>query len=184
MGEARRRLFFALWPDEPAQVALRRVVASLRTTTQARWVPADRWHMTLAFLGMVPEERLATLKTLGDALSGEACKLVLDRVEWWRKPGVLCLTPSITPVALTRLAESLSQRLHDAGFELERRAFRPHLTLARKAQFVASDSTWQGSIPWHVDALHLVESKSEAGGNCYRILYSWALGTDSDRPEE
>jgi 2'-5' RNA ligase len=59
-------LFIALWPGPEVRDALAAWSGQWHWHAAARWVPAERLHLILHFLGDVPRERLPAL---GEALS-------------------------------------------------------------------------------------------------------------------
>jgi len=101
----------------------------------------------------------------------------LDRLEGWRGAGVLCLTPTSTPAGLVELSQGLNQRLREAGFTVEERPLRAHLTLARGLENppAASDDSPPAAIDWPVEACSLVASRRADTGARYAILQSWPL---------
>ena len=126
-----RRLFFALWPDD----GVRRKLAAWQRENLPKGArhARGRLHMTLHFLGPVGEERIARLRELGDSLVLPAFELVLDRIGCWPRPAVLWAGPPAAPGPLQAFHAQLEDGLEAAGFEREARAYRPHVTLARKA---------------------------------------------------
>lgn len=171
------RVFFALWPDPGAQSRLIRLQDSLRSSVEARWVLPVNLHLTLAFVGQVTAERLQVLHEVAASAEAEAFSMWLDGLECWRSSRVLCLTSKQVPAALNRLVETLATGLDQAGFELDKRSHRPHITLARQTgcdQF----GTEAAVEPIRVDAsaFHLVESSPAAVGPVYETMQSWALG--------
>lgn len=136
-----------------------------------RPVPTANLHVTLAFLGLVPESRLQRLQRVPPrlALADLAFDLHLDRLDCWDE-GLLHLAPSQPPQALLKLASALQQQLQLDGFSLEPRPYRPHLTLARDSR--PAELRTPPSFAWHVDQLHLYQS---AGGQ-YLSRQRWPLG--------
>jgi 2'-5' RNA ligase len=59
------RLFVAVWPDDETRRRLGGLELELGRTKGLRFVGPARWHVTLRFLGEVPE---ASVPPLGDAL--------------------------------------------------------------------------------------------------------------------
>jgi RNA 2',3'-cyclic 3'-phosphodiesterase len=119
------RLFVALTP--PAHV-LADVDAALEPVRKVqpdlRWIPVQRWHLTLAFYGEVADERLDRLRAkVARQVAGSATlDLALrhagrfgDRVLWVGVGGS-------DRDGLRRLGTTVS---------VEDRAYRPHLTVAR-----------------------------------------------------
>lgn len=100
-----------------------------------RWVPPENWHITLVFLGDVPERALGRLDAAVAPII-ESCPPVstsLSQLEWFPsplKPRMLTLRVDAT-AELMALQSEVAAALHREGFHSERRAYRPHLTLAR-----------------------------------------------------
>lgn len=169
------RLFFALWPDAATQQAWSQAVAPWLAPLGGRRVPAANLHLTLAFLGEVRGDRMNELLRLGDDLDREAFLLRLDRIDYWKKPGLACLRPAETPPALARLAGQLQTGLGLAGFAVERRPFKPHVTLARDVPIgTASLPVWP-VLEWRAPAVALVRSRLAPDGATYAVLKEWPL---------
>ena len=100
-----------------------------------RWVPPENWHITLVFLGEVAERSLGKLVDTVAPIAG-ACPGIpvnFESLEWFPsplKPRMLTLGVEQAPALMTLQAE-VSSALRREGFHSERRAYRPHLTLAR-----------------------------------------------------
>lgn len=133
--------------------------------------PSDL-HLTLAFLGRQPASCVAPLLALAPKIQGERCELRLDRLGHWRG-GVLHLAPSRVPQALDELQRQLHARLSGAGFELERRAFRPHLTLARR--YPQLPTCPAPTFDWPLRCFALFCSEYDGHGSRYRLLGQWPL---------
>jgi 2'-5' RNA ligase len=175
MGKARKRVFFALWPEDTTRSALTAATARLEPQVAARWIRPENLHMTLAFLGDVETERLQGLAQAADAVRSHRFAVRLDRIEYWRKPQLICLTPQAPPAVLGQLAADLATRLGDAGFALDKRPYRAHLTLARKAVCPPAYALLDPPVLWQPTALALVESDRDTQGAHYTVLKSWPL---------
>jgi len=168
------RLFFALWPDAPTRQHLAALARTLHGTCGGRIVPAERLHLTLAFLGEVAEARLPELCALAERVNGYAGPLQLDRLGRWRDlVWVGCLEP---PAQLMQLAATLRQQLGAAGFAVDEQTFSPHLTLLRKAGRTPL-SALDAPIVWPVTDWHLICSQLLPTGAEYRRLAHWPLAT-------
>ena len=133
------RCFVALDLPDDVRAALERTQASLRREApraDLRWVAPAGLHVTLKFLGEVPEDALAPVAdavrataaahaaiTLALAGLGGFPSLARPRVLWAGIP---------TGVAeVGRLAAALERVLEPLGFPPENRPFRGHVTIAR-----------------------------------------------------
>lgn len=170
------RLFFALWPDRQARAALARLAKEVANEGQGRAVPEANLHLTLAFIDGVPESRLASLLATGQrvALHAVSFPLTLDRVGG-RAYGVAWLAPPNLPEPLHALHATLADALGAAGFALQQRMFRPHVTLARDCARPAHRGRIT-PIGWQILQLSLVASTLAAGGSEYRNVGDWPLG--------
>ncbi len=175
--EPGRRLFFALWPDAALLTRAVDAVTALVPRGVGRPQRADQLHLTLEFLGVVPESRLSAVREAGAkaAAAGRAGTIMLDRLEHWRRPQVLCLVASEVPESIVVLVQSLRDELEARGFRTERRDFRPHLTLARKVERGPGPAALE-PLAWPVDELTLVESTTDPAGSRYSRLETWPLG--------
>lgn len=169
------RLFFALWPDTATQQAWYHGLAPYLAPLGGRRVPAANLHLTLAFLGEVRGERLNELLRLGDDLPGAPLVLRLDRIEYWKRPGLLCLRPAQTPPALQRLAGLLGTGLALAGFATAPPPFKPHVTLARDVPLATAALPLWPVLEWQVPAVALVRSRLSPEGPDYAVLHTWPL---------
>jgi len=163
------RLFLALWPPPAVRDAALRHAAQWSWPRSARRVRPDKVHMTLHFLGPVPRERI-------DALVGalavpfEPCDLRLDHGEVW-PGGIAVLGCRVVPAALPALHARLGEALQRFGRAPERRPWRPHLTLARRAQ-AAVPPPLDVDLVWPVGGYVLVESDLRPPTQ-YRVMASW-----------
>ena len=170
----RRRLFLALWPDDAWRHRLEHDLRKSVRRTGGAAVPARNLHMTLVFLGSVDEERLAAARAAAQVIARPAFDLLLGRVEVWPRQHLLCLVPSVKSEPLRELAIDLRTQLETRGFEVEKRPFRAHVTLARKVNRPRSVEVL--ALPtWPVRDFALVESETASGGSEYRVLERWAL---------
>lgn len=177
------RVFFALWPDAPARAALARLAQEVAHHAHGKPPRDDNLHITLAFVGPVAHDRLDALERIGrEAAAGVApFELALERIGGTGF-GIAWLSPDGLPPPLAALHAALAAGLSREGFAVERRMFRPHLTLARHCARAAQRGAVV-PVRWTVDRLTLVESTLAAGGSRYRDVVQWRLsavpGTES-----
>lgn len=169
-----KRLFFAL-DCAPAQ---RKAIAQWRSALQLRSgrpVPVENFHLTLKFLGAVAVAQIGDVCEAAAAVrtSAERLTVVLDRLDVWRRAGVLVLAPEQAPPALLRLVYDLEQAMLPFGLEDAPKEFRPHLTLARDYRAPVPESPTAPEFFLRADRFILFESHKGR----YRALAEWPLGT-------
>ena len=91
----------------------------------------------LEIVGAVDVESIPCLQAPPAAVLTKTFLLTLDDWGCWPRNGIGWASPLHIPEPLRDLAAGLDGWLRGAGFEMEDRAFTPHVTLLRKAQCVA-----------------------------------------------
>ncbi len=175
MDKTAQRLFFALWPEDSCRTELAAALSLMQAKIPAHWIKPENQHMTLAFLGDVEIKNRNRLATVAEKIQSQSFEFLLDRIEHWRKPQVICLTPTAPSPILDQLATDLTTELREAGYELEKRPYRAHLTLARKAAFLPVETRLEKPILWKSNAFVLVASTRDATSSHYTVLDSWSL---------
>lgn len=175
MSQSAQRLFFALWPDSLLSKALYDLGQRMREDAGGRVVPANRIHLTLVFLGDVPAARTDALYAVGDALQTGQFELELTRTGVWKRSAVGWIAPEMLPAALEQLVASLRRHLEDAGFCVEQRPFKPHVTVLRKVRRELKAGQVDVSYRWMVDSFSLVRSQTFQTGPVYTSLRTWPL---------
>jgi RNA 2',3'-cyclic 3'-phosphodiesterase len=165
------RMFFALWPEPAAARALARVGESLLELAGGRAQPAEKIHMTLAFLGSLDEERTGSAALAAASVRAAEVRMSIDGVGSFRRSKVGWAAPSAPVAALAHLQSQLADRLRERGFALEDRAFTPHITLVRKLGRPVPRAPMP-PIEWRSRAFTLVES---TGDGRYEVRESWGL---------
>jgi 2'-5' RNA ligase len=145
----------------------------VRSPSNGRRVHPDNLHLTLVFLGATPTERLLCYEQVLRGLLVPAFTLILDRIGYWPRSGILWLGASQTPAELSTLVQELNQRLESCGFSPERRPFQAHITLARDCDGPAPVARLTEAVSWQVDHVVLAESVCDAKGVRYDIIGRW-----------
>jgi RNA 2',3'-cyclic 3'-phosphodiesterase len=163
--------------------ACARAAAALRESGfAARWVAPERYHLTVAFLGMVDENRLddvaATIRAA--AASAMPFELPLDAAGAFPNPKhvrVAWVGSRDPQPAFAAVCSAVRGALHPLGFTFEDEAV-PHVTLAR------ADGSQR--LPWiaipqgvvlRTASLALFRSAGEPGGSRYVVLDRFPLGS-------
>jgi RNA 2',3'-cyclic 3'-phosphodiesterase len=172
------RIFFALWPGAGVRDALSALARDTAAQARGRAPSAERLHLTLAFLGDVAAERIAAVQAIGPAVASAVgpFAVTLDRVGAFGHGAIAWVGASAPPRELERLVRLLTDALAKDGFPTERRAFHPHVTLARRCRHPTGTGTI-GPIAWRVERITLNASERAPSGPRYRELGAWPLGS-------
>jgi len=182
------RLFFAIELSGDVRAALGRLVPKEPDQTY-RWADPAGLHITLAFLGEQPEAQLPALVQIGAlaASSSQPGSLQLGQAGSFggsrATPRVLWIGLAGDLDRLGGLQQQLDRQLRQAGFVLDDRPFRPHITLARHRP-QAGPGRAVAWPPPHADhariplqELTLFESRLSPRGATYVALHRWPLGS-------
>ena len=174
--------------------AIRSEAASVVPASAFKWVRPENYHVTLKFLGDVGESQVAHVVDACRAAAGAVPSLTLTA-------GPILLHPHQGSVRLVvaeltgdvRASVTLATRLEEAllplGFPRERRAFWPHVTIARTRSplrlNVAERARWKemaeasriASAAFSVDSIELIESDLRPGGPVYTVVETLRLET-------
>lgn len=128
------RLFTGI--DLPAEVkkSLSALIGGLRPTARLKWSPVENLHITTKFIGEWPEARLGELTAaLRNLPPRPPIHIVIQGLGWFPNPRAprVFWTGMKADARLAELARETDAALTRVGVAPERRAFSPHLTLAR-----------------------------------------------------
>jgi RNA 2',3'-cyclic 3'-phosphodiesterase len=178
-SDAPLRLFFALWPERAARESLDESTRAAVTEVVAdggRAIAPENWHVTLCFLGEQPAELLPRLSNVAATIRVRPLSLTLTHLEHWRESTVLCATHEPhgeQGVAVAELAQQLASALDAAGISHDNKAFRAHLTLARKVEMLPRAR--MSPVTLAFDRFVLVASRPGRNGSIYSVVDSWHL---------
>jgi 2'-5' RNA ligase len=176
------RLFAAIAvPDEIGEGLTRRQ----QGLPGARWRPTEAFHITLRFFGEIAESSADDLDAELGVVSGEALTLMLEGVGAFDDggdPHAVWAGVAESP-PLKRLAARCETAARRAGLPADRRAWKPHVTLAylRRADPGRVAAWIQGhnllrSPPFRVTSFGLYSSHLGDAGASYRLERSYPLG--------
>lgn len=180
------RCFLAISLNESIKEQLFELSHKLQNLAWAktyRWVAPDNWHLTLKFLGYIPQTEL---QTFSQVLSYNLAKqkvfnFQLESVGCLpsiRKPRVLVVSLKHS-VKLLQLAEDLENMARAQGLIAEQRQFHPHITLARckqkkpaslKTEFPAVEP-----VVMQVQKITLLRSQLSSNGAQYSVITEYPL---------
>jgi 2'-5' RNA ligase len=181
------RLFVAL--EIPAEVRenLAALVGALRAISkEPRWVRPENLHVTLKFLGEVPETKLDAARTaLAQSRSEQPVTLEFRGLGFFpneKHPRVFWAGIQAS-ANLMKLAEDIDGAMEKLGILPEQRPFSPHLTLARferqgvpeKLRIAIAENAQREFGTLRTNEFHLIQSKLKPSGAEYTTLASFAF---------
>jgi 2'-5' RNA ligase len=174
------RLFVAIRPP----IAIReRLLAAMGGVAGARWQSDEQLHLTLRFIGEVDRHAARDVDAALGAVHHPRFEVALAGIGAFDRRGEpVALWAGLAPHEPLRLLHNkIDQAVVRAGLEPERRAFVPHITLARlprgagSAQGLLETSGGLASPPFAVDEFSLFESGLTPEGPVYTRLERYPL---------
>lgn len=177
------RLFVALEIPEIVADALSTIQSGVEG---ARWLPIENFHLTLAFIGEVDRHGYNAAIDALSTIEAPVFDLRLSGIGHFgdrKKPHTLWAGVEASP-PLVHLQSKVETALRRAGFTLERRKFKPHVTIAylkNVSQEAAALFSAQHGLfscgPFPVNAFHLYTSHLGNEAAFYRIEASYSLSS-------
>jgi RNA 2',3'-cyclic 3'-phosphodiesterase len=185
------RLFVALEIPSAVRENLAALVRELRALApQAKWVRTENLHVTLKFIGEVPEVELAAIRSaLGGVRSNLPVTLDFRGLGFFpneKHPRVFWAGIEAS-ANLKALAADIEDAAEKIGVPREKRPFSPHLTLARfespkpsdpfRAAISKNAARECGSL--RASQFLLIESKLKPAGAEYTTLESFSFAAEA-----
>jgi 2'-5' RNA ligase len=157
---------------------LRLRASSLAPRARITWVPAERMHVTIRFIGQVDDPGVERVTAaLAPAVPQSPFEITLGGTGVFPDrgaPRVLWVGVRAGVEELRRVERTVNERLADLGIRPEDEGFSPHLTLARVRDAAGLRArTWLSSLEsapvgtTRVDAITLYESRLSPKGPTY-----------------
>ncbi len=148
----------------------------------ARWSKADDMHITLRFLGEVDPAQLPDIKAALDRVRRAPFNIELGGLGAFQEGRQPVLWADVQSTRkLTALTAEINAALEPLGFEMPRKPFRPHVTLARlnKPQGLEAFQQKNSSkvrASWQAASFGLYLSAApDEKGSVYRELQGYRL---------
>jgi 2'-5' RNA ligase len=172
------RLFVAIRPPEPVREAL---LAARGGIERARWQDGDQLHLTLAFAGDVERAQADELAGALAEVESAPFPVEIAGVGHFERKGTPTAVWARVPLGepLAQFQRRVERACRRAGLAPEKRAYRPHVTLARLPRSAGAIGDWlktNGTLragPWGVAGFTLFESHLRAEGSLYRPLVDY-----------
>ena len=167
-----RRLFLAAWPSEQQLEELHELQCEY--IGWGREVIPENFHVTLLFLGNIPDDMTDCLVQNLQDISDQPFHLKLDRLGYFDKTKIFWVGPSQVPQELESLYKSVRNCAQSCGISKLSKRYVPHVSLLRKSEIPISNPDFS-PIEWNVEEFHLVESRLDKDGARYYTLNSFPL---------
>jgi len=184
-----KRLFFAIDLPQSTIASAERLMETFRISPAAvGWVRAVNLHITLKFLGDVPESNISALcDAVREPVSGVVgFRLTIEGMGMFpnqNRPRVVWFGTGGDTASLSTLESLVTKNIQPLGYPADERPFTAHITIGRvKSQTARGElirmvhnnqKTFVGEVP--VDSLMLYESKLSPGGSIYSVVESFQL---------
>ena len=171
-----QRVFIGIPVDTRAQQHINGLLRPLKESRgDIRWVPEINRHMTLAFLGNVPEVEVDILTGLFDQTYRQArhFRYKFSMLTRFPEPTGRIIALTGGPVrSLDNLIQITLKALQSNGQRTDPRGYRPHLTLGRlkKAKHLKTTFEQKINIDLEVAKVTLYQSTLTESGPIYSIL--------------
>lgn len=175
------RVFIALNIPDKMRDNLERSASQFKSmATGGNFTRKENYHVTLHFLGNVQPNNLIYIQSAMDAIKNlPAPRLAISQFAVLRASDIVCAKFNKNS-ALTELHDLLADNLEKMGFTVERRAYRPHVTVIRKYAFNLPFSEVTKCVdvynkPFDAPEVVLYESVFGDNGVTYNPLYTVTL---------
>lgn len=131
------RAFIALEISDEARGEVARLEKELKISgADVKWVMPESMHLTLKFLGNIPEEKIPVLSRRLDEITSvnapfEATLHDLGVFPKWDHPRVVWVGLFEGADRVTAIAAQVEEAMAGEGFAKEERKFSPHITIGR-----------------------------------------------------
>lgn len=170
------RLFLAIPLAKSTRAELDKVMAALRKEgVKGNYTALDNLHLTLHFLGELSPTAVTSIEEAVLSCELRDFPLTIEDMGVFEKTGVLWA--GVRPTEeLCEFQRELGRALIRAGFVVERRPYKPHLTLVREYElpydFYPPEMP---TITQNASEIALFESKRESGRLKYVPKFSYPL---------
>lgn len=175
------RLFVAIRPPASVRDAL---IDLMEGISGARWQSEDQLHLTLRFIGEVDRHVANDVVAALGTIHHPQFQLAVSGLGLFDRRGVPeTIWAGVTPPEpVHALHNKVDQAVARIGLAPERRAFHPHITIARLKRTTGqlhdflSRHGGAGTAPFEVDSFALYESQLTPDGAVYSEVERYRLG--------
>lgn len=129
------RLFIAVEPSKEIQTKIAETGITLQGAGRLTFAKPEQMHITMKFLGEVPENKITKIEEAMKKISGRQYRMTASHVSSFGRPPRVIKAEVSDEKESERLAEQLETLLYEIGFPREDKKFSPHITIARVKEY-------------------------------------------------
>jgi len=186
------RVFIAINLSEDTKKEITRIILELKKINPLptiKWVKTENLHLTLYFLGYLDEEELSAIKNvlIHNLKTRKNRKIILNFKNFVVFPNLLCprilgmkISKSANRKIIEKLRHQIGEGLKNKNFNVDKRQWRMHLTLARmklpiNIHLPTSYKNKDINLKFHIQSIDLMKSELSKTGPTYSIIESYPL---------
>ncbi len=173
------RIFIAVNFDKDTKEFISSVQDQLKSISECgTFSRQENFHLTVMFIGDVEKNELNMICDAVESIDSPSNEFVISGIGRFRREGGDIWWLGVKKYdELEKIHLFIADKLRQAGFELEKRTFKPHLTIARECivRSNASVPTYQ-PMEVKVDRISVMRSERIRGRLTYTELYRKDLG--------
>ncbi|MBQ7720519.1 MAG: RNA 2',3'-cyclic phosphodiesterase [Clostridia bacterium] len=145
-----------------------------RYASRGNFSLSDNLHLTLVFIGET--NRIKDVKEIIDGIDIAPFRIDLGRPGVFRRDGgdIYWIGVTAEP-GLYQLADFLQTRLREAGFDIERRPYKPHITIGRQVECGTSPHITVAPASMTAKRVSLMKSERMNGRLTYTEIHAKEL---------
>lgn len=174
------RLFIAVNFDQETKKALHDMAEKLRVQAlKGNFTREENFHLTLVFIGETSKVNLVK-EAMGNLKASPFTLQMGSLGRFFRRGGDIYWVGVEKNQTLLLIYDQLFTALNNAGFELEKRPFKPHITLGREVVLMKEFNSQEfahtmGHLSCEVTKISLMKSERIAGKLVYTEIYAKEL---------
>lgn len=136
IGRCDVRTFIALELNEETKSYIKKISGALEKYVNGNYISDINVHMTMNFLGELQLDRIKEIREIMDHAQEKCgvCDISLQKLIVMQRGELIAVTVKLNE-SVRNLYTVLTRQLSARGFVTEDRAFKPHVTLVRKAVY-------------------------------------------------
>lgn len=176
------RLFIAINFDKEFKDIIENIGTKVKECSlQGKFVDKEYFHLTVEFLGEIPESKVESIKNIMNKIAAKSFLLKLEEIGFFnRKEGDIYWIGIEKSEELLKIKSQLYKMLKEEGFNVEKRKYKPHLTIGRKVKMDRNfncdelSETVKG-LSTQVDKIDLMKSEHKNGKLTHTVIYSKSI---------